>query len=91
MCLLTIYAMAIVVSMEINNRVLMEYIIQNIICFFIVDAYEQRYIQIFYEKYKNKPKTTIHEKMPSSLIESYIQPRPKERTDLTLSFIQRVE
>ena len=65
------YCLIIVSLVEINNRVIQLYILQYIVCFFIMDAYEQKYIQNFYHKYRAQPRTVVHQKMPVSLIESY--------------------
>jgi len=88
MFILMIYCMIVVTAFEINNRIIQLYIMQYIICFVIIDAYEQKHFQRFYERYKAKPRTVIYDHMPTSLIESYMHQSPHKRTDLTASFLE---
>jgi len=73
-CVVMTYCLIIVAAFEINNRVIQLYIAQYVICFLIIDAYEQKHFHSIYERYKAKPKTVIYHRMPiqASLIESYI-------------------
>lgn len=88
MCILMAYGLIIVTVFEINNRVIQLYIGQYIICFLIIDAYEQRYFHSIYERYKAKPKIVLYQRMPTFLIESYIDKQVDKRVDLSASFLE---
>jgi hypothetical protein len=88
------YASLSLLTVELNNRVLFRYIIQNAICSFIIEQFEEKNIQNYIREYIGRPvtKKLIPGGSEDLLISSYMSPkdkmlRPNKRSDTSFYLI----
>lgn len=67
-----LYSSIIFIFIELNNLLVIMYIIQYLISFFIIEKIEQNYINDFIIKYRKIPVLKVNKKTKNNLINSYI-------------------
>jgi hypothetical protein len=69
------YLCILLFFIKITNLMLISYIIQYLICFLIIEQFEQKRIHKLIKEYRLKPVEKKYTKTETQLIESYISPK----------------
>lgn len=73
-----VYACVLLMFIQVTNALLMTYIIQYVLCFLIIEQFEQNRIKQWINHYRHKPVLKKHSDPATSfLIESYYSPKTK--------------